>query len=215
MPVLEPLVVSSNAFKECDPTNISEVPLLFQTGYLTIKQMELIDGRAQYTLGIPNSEVNESLLMHLLKAFGKYPDDHYIDQLRKTMQQQITGCDQPGFAHSLEVMISTVPYDLHIPHEHYYHSLMLIWMRLLGFQVRAEEHNNLGRSDAVWEQPGITVVAEVKYHAEASIDTLLSDAIGQIHKRRYYNKYLGKVLLLGVAFSGKQPGCRMEIRDKR
>jgi hypothetical protein len=33
----------------------------------------------------------------------------------------------------------------------------------------------------------------------------------QIHDRRYHNRYLGKILLLGIAFSGRQPGCRMEI----
>jgi hypothetical protein len=126
------------------------------------------------------------------------------------MQQQINNCDEAGFAGSLETMIGSVPYKLHISHEHYYHSLMLIWMRMLGFRVRAEESNNLGSSDLVWEQPGFTVVAEVKYHAEKKIDMLLDEALKQIHERRYYNKYTGKVLLLGIAFAGKQPGCRME-----
>jgi hypothetical protein len=126
------------------------------------------------------------------------------------MQRQITGCDESGFACSLEMMISSVPSKLHLKHEYYYHSLMLIWMRLLGFEIRAEEANNLGYSDAVWEQPNLMVVAEVKYHAKKRINTLLNEALKQIHERRYYNKYSGKVLLLGIAFSGKQPGCRME-----
>ena len=154
------------------------------------------------------------MLTSLLQAYGKYPDERYIDELRKTMQQQLSRCDKSGFARSLEVMMATVPYDLHIRHERYYHSLMLIWMRLLGFKVRAEEHNNLGRSDAVWEQPGITVVAEIKYHAKKSTNSLLNAAMKQIHKQRYYNKYTGKILLLGIAFSGKQAGCRMELRTK-
>jgi hypothetical protein len=127
------------------------------------------------------------------------------------MQRHITTCDESGLARNLEAMIATVPSKLHIKHEHYYHSLMLIWMRLLGFKIRAEEPNNLGYSDAVWEQSDLTVVAEVKYHAEKKIDTLLDEALKQIHDRRYYNKYLGKVLLLGIAFSGKQTGCRMEL----
>jgi hypothetical protein len=130
------------------------------------------------------------------------------------MQRQITGIDESGFAHSLEVMIATVPSELHIPCEHYYHSLMMLWMRLLGFKIRGEEHTNLGRSDIVWEQPELTVVAEVKYDKEKKIDTLLNEAIKQIHEKRYYNRYLGKVLLLGIAFSDKQPGCRMELRVK-
>jgi hypothetical protein len=211
--VLNPIVVNDKIFDGYDPANIGEVSLLFQTGYLTIKQMELIEGRSQYTLGIPNSEVNEALLTCLLQAYGKYPDEQF-DEIRRTMQQQITDCDESGFARSLEIMIASVPYDLHIPHEHYYHSLMLIWMRLLGFNIRAEEHNNLGRSDAIWEQPGFTVVAEIKYHTEKTIDALLDEAIMQIHDRRYYNKYSGKILLPGIAFSGKQTGCKMEIIEE-
>jgi hypothetical protein len=74
--VLKPIVVDENILDEYDPANVSEVPLLFQTGYLTIKQMELTpDGCAEYTLGIPNMEVNRALMICLLQAYGKYPDD--------------------------------------------------------------------------------------------------------------------------------------------
>jgi hypothetical protein len=43
---------------------------------------------------------------------------------------------------------------------------------------------------------------------------MLNEAMTQIHDRRYYNLYLGKVLLLGVAFSGKEVGCRMEEMNR-
>jgi hypothetical protein len=67
-----------------------------------------------------------------------------------------------------------------------------------------DKPNNLGRSDAVWEQSGLTVIAKIKYFllslvgkvkkrfAEKKIDTLLDEALKQIHDRRYYNKYSGK-----------------------
>jgi hypothetical protein len=126
------------------------------------------------------------------------------------MERQITDCDEEGFARSLEIMIATVPYEIHCPCEAYYHSMMLLWMRLIGFRIQGEVLNNIGRVDAVWEQPGVTVIAEVKYHAQKKIDVLLSEAMTQIHDRRYYNKYLGKIILLGVAFSGRDTGCRME-----
>jgi hypothetical protein len=225
--VLRPIVVDSSVFKEYDPVNISEVPLMFQTGYLTIKQMELTpEGVAEYTLDIPNMEVNKSLMTHLLKACGKYSDEREFDELRKTMRRHIIACDESGFAGSLEKMIGTVPYQIHINHEYYYHSLLLMWLRLFGFKVRAEEPNNFGRSDIVWEQSGLTVVVEIKYSpppeekveekvgkqtVEKKINALLNEALNQIHERRYYNKYSGKILLLGVAFFGRQSGCRMEI----
>jgi hypothetical protein len=88
--------------------------------------------------------------------------------------------------------------------------MMLIWMRLLGFKIHGEMPNNRGRADAVWEQPGLTVIAEIKYHAEKKTDVLLDEALAQIHDRRYYNAHTGRILLLGIAFSGKDVGCRME-----
>jgi hypothetical protein len=212
--VLEPIVVGESVFDGYNPPDIGEIPLLFQTGYLTVKQVELIKGRARYTLGIPNSEVNEGFMTHLLEVYGKYPSPEWVDDLRMTMARQITEGDEAGFARSLEAMIATVPYKLHIRKEAYYHSLMLIWMRLLGFKIHGETSNNLGSADAVWEQPGVTVVAEIKYHAETKTDALLNKALAQIHERRYYNRYLGKIILLGIAFSGKDVGCRMEILNK-
>jgi hypothetical protein len=208
--IFEPIVIDHNIFKGYNPYDLSEVPLLFQTGYLTIKQMELTDGIPRYTLGIPNSEVNDALLTCLLLAYGKYRDDQ-IDKLRTTIKQQITDCDESGFARTLESMVAAVPSNLHVAGESYYHSLMLIWMRLIGFEVHGEVPNNIGRSDIVWEQPNFAVVAEIKFHAKKKIDTLLKEAITQIREKRYYNRYTGKVLLLGIAFSGKNAGCRMEV----
>jgi hypothetical protein len=61
------------------------------------------------------------------------------------------------------------------------------------------------------------VVAEVKYSAARPLDKLLDEASGQIRDRKYYEAYLagagtgaGKIVLLSVAFSGREIGCRLE-----
>jgi hypothetical protein len=220
--VFAPFVVDNSIFKGYEPTDLNEIPLLFQTGYLTIKQIELTKGIPSYTLGIHNSEVNEAFLKCMLKSYGKYHANQIKDIYTK-IQQQITACDESGLALTLESMVATVPSNLHIARESYYHSLMLLWMRLIGFEVRGEDPNNLGRSDIVWEQSNMTVVAEIKYSpsfekggekfTKNKIDTLLKEAMTQIHEQHYYNRYTGKVLLLGIAFSGKNIGCRMEIKQ--
>jgi hypothetical protein len=196
-----------------DPKTLSEIPLLFQTGYLTIKNIERTRKKKKYTLGVPNEEVNEALMTNLLLVYGKYSDEN-IDNLRETMEQRIRENDEQGFANCLEAMIATVSFELQSGYERYYHTIMLIWMRLIGFKIQGEKPNNRGRADAVWEQPGLTVVAELKYNDEKKIETLLNEAMTQIHDRRYYNPYIGKVLLLGVAFSGKEVGCRMEEMNR-
>jgi hypothetical protein len=57
------------------------------------------------------------------------------------------------------------------------------------------------------------VIAEIKYHAKKSVNALLREAMKQINDRRYYNQYTGKVILLGIAFSGKNAGCRMKSHN--
>jgi hypothetical protein len=77
-----------------------------------------------------------------------------------------------------------------------------------------------GRIDAVLEQPDTIIVSELKYHSKTKTSTLLRNAIKQIHDKKYYEKYLGsgkKIVLLGLAFSGKEVGkevgCRMEAME--
>jgi hypothetical protein len=72
---------------------------------------------------------------------------------------------------------------------------------------------NFGRADAVWKQPGLTVVAELKYSKKEDAGTLLDRAMKQIHEKKYYSPYTGKILLLGIAFSGTEIRCRMEVRN--
>jgi len=65
-PILEPIEADESAFDSYDPVNIGEIPLLFQTGYLTIKQSKMIGVNIQYTLDIPNSEVRDAFQNYLL-----------------------------------------------------------------------------------------------------------------------------------------------------
>jgi hypothetical protein len=110
-------------------------------------------------------------------------------------------------------MIAHVPYQLHIEEEKYYHSLLLVWLHFLGFKPRGESPTNIGRIDAVWKLPDMTVVAEIKYSAKKSLKRLLNEATKQIHDRKYYEAYLdepGKIVLVSIAFSGREIGCRMK-----
>ncbi|MDR0725609.1 MAG: ATP-binding protein, partial [Prevotellaceae bacterium] len=172
-PVLEPFQVSSRVFDSYDPENIEEIPLLFQTGYLTIKQkVEVSTTRIQYVLGTPNEEVKVSFFEYLLNAYTEYPLSQ-IQGFVGNMQQQIYEGDTSALEQNLRMLLAHIPSILHVEAEKYYHSLFLLLMKMLGFDIQGEIMTNIGRIDAVWHQPGLTVVAEIKYHAEKDIDSLL------------------------------------------
>jgi hypothetical protein len=209
-PVLKPIKTGSSAFDSYDPSNIGEISLLFQTGYLTVKHKELLSGRPQYTLGIPNEEVKESFLEHLVNAYSNYPVEQ-MQPLIFNMQQQIHSGDTSGMEQNLRILLANIPYRLHVKNEAYYHSLFLLLMKLLGFDIQGEILTNTGRIDAVWRQPGLTVVAEIKYHSRKKIDGLLDEAMKQIRDRQYYEAYLdGKVMLMAIAFTERSVKCRIE-----
>jgi hypothetical protein len=69
----EPVTAKPNTFDSFDPNHIEPIPLLFQTGYLTIKSKERTEGVPKYTLGVPNMEVHQSLSEYLLSAYSEYP----------------------------------------------------------------------------------------------------------------------------------------------
>ncbi|MDR2140142.1 MAG: ATP-binding protein [Tannerella sp.] len=208
--VLEPFEVNESVFDGYNPQDIGEVPLLFQTGYLTVRQMELIDGRARYTLGVPNSEVREAFMTCLLNAYSKYPVES-IQPMIDRIKRQISDGDASALEQNLRLLLAYIPYRLHIKKESYYHSLFLLLMKMLEFDIRGEILTNLGRIDAIWRQPGLTVVAEIKYHAGKKTDTLLNEALEQIRDRRYYEACLdGRVMLMAIAFTGREIKCKME-----
>ncbi|MDR3189204.1 MAG: ATP-binding protein [Prevotellaceae bacterium] len=212
-PVLEAMDADSSAFESYDPANLSEIPLLFQTGYLTIKRRTAIRTQTLYTLGIPNSEVRISFYKHLFTAYSKYPVEQ-LSSLVLNVQEQIHNGDASGLERNLTMLLANIPYKLQVKNEAYYHSLFLLLMKIMGFDIQGEILTSVGRIDAVWRQPGLTVVAEVKYHHKKKIGTLLDEAMKQIRDRRYYEAYLDrKVRLLAVAFTGKTVKCKLEEAD--
>jgi hypothetical protein len=65
----------------------------------------------------------------------------------------------------------------------------------------------------VWKLPDMTFVAEIKYSARKKLDTLLNEATNQIYDRKYYEAYFdksGKIVLVSIAFSGREVGCKIK-----
>ncbi|GHV64617.1 ATPase AAA [Bacteroidia bacterium] len=225
--VLEPIIADSSAFDSYDPEALDDVPLLFQTGYLTIKSQRRVGIETKYTLEVPNMEVKKSLMEHLLSAYTNYPHST-MSVLGQEMLQQILDFDEEGFTINMRLMLAGVPYTLkaskernkakaeaeNLENEARYHIIFQLWMTMLGFNIQSEKITNRGRMDAVLLQDGVAVVVELKYHAKTKLKTLLKQAIAQIREKRYYEQFLDrKIILLGIAFTGKEVGCRIECRN--
>ena len=166
----------------------------------------------QYTLGIPNEEVRQSLMNHLVRSYAGCPVSD-TTELRDYILQQLFDGDVSAFQRNMQAMFARIPYQLHIPCDAYYHSLLLLWLNMLGFEALGEVPTNIGRIDAVWTWKDRVVIAEIKHSEKDTLETLLKEAFDQIHDRRYYEGYTGnnrRIALLAIAVAGREIECRME-----
>jgi hypothetical protein len=215
--VLEPVDVGPSIFDSYDPENLGDTSLLFQTGYLTIKEKYLTNGKPRYLLAVPNLEVRESLMEHLLIAYTQFPMEQ-LKTLAEDILQNMEDCNSEGLQNNLRQLFADVPYRLQPKkkaapdtNEALYHTIFQILMTMLGFEIQSEKETNFGRIDAVLRHSELAVVIEIKYHATTKPETLLKQAIQQIYDNHYYEPFLNKkVILLGLAFSGKEVSCRIE-----
>jgi hypothetical protein len=212
--LLEPVQISSDGFDNFEINSIDTKLLLFQTGYLTVKSVAENEFGKQliYTLGIPNEEVRQALMKHLVSSYSECTVTETTD-FRELMSRQLFNGDVSAFRQNMQAMFARISYQLHIPCDAYYHSLLLLWLNMLGFNVSGEVSTNIGRIDAVWEWKERVVVAEIKHDEKETLEVLLQEAFKQIHERRYYESFTGnnrRIALLAVAISGREVECRME-----
>ena len=192
----EEVNVGMASFESYDLENLETVPLLFQTGYLTIKGRE----RNLYSLGYPNYEVKESMLQHLMGAF-RHGEAAKSTALAYQVETAFIKDDVEEAIRLINGMFATIPYQLFEANkESYYHSLIHLLFTYVGLYLHSEISNNRGRTDMALHTDTHIYVLEFK------LDESAAAAIQQIREKGYAERYrnAGKpVVGLGVNFSSK------------
>ncbi|MEZ4710186.1 MAG: PD-(D/E)XK nuclease domain-containing protein [Caldilineaceae bacterium] len=145
---LDDLRLRELAFNTYDIETLSIIPLLFQTGYLTIKDYE--PTRRLYTLAYPNSEVEDAFLTYLLGEFSERDRGLNEAQLWRLIDA-LEAHDLEQFFILLQVFFANVPYQIHLKYEKYYQTIFYLIFKLIGLRIDAEVETNAGRIDAVVE----------------------------------------------------------------
>lgn len=174
------------------------VPLLFQTGYLTIADFD--EATQKYKLKYPNTEVRHSFLNHLLHAYTGL-DHPQLDVQLQDLRQQLIDTDFNKFFASFNVLLAKIPHSLHIPQESYYHSLIYVLLRMLGLKPEAELSTHRSRLDL------LIFVDERCFLFEFKINQPAKKALAQILEKEYYVPYQqeGKeIWCIGVSFDTKK-----------
>ena len=195
--------------------NITIEPLLFQTGYLTIKEIPITLGSPVYILDIPNFEVREAFNLQVLSALTE-TDDVRVWQARTEMMKALQENAPDKLLIMLRALFASIPYELHVDREAYYHSIFYTIMSMLGFDMDVEVSTSRGRADAVLELDNIIYVMEFKYvkcppdagaeEKRELSEAALSEAIAQINEKGYAAKYNGRgksICIAAFAFLGR------------
>ncbi|EMK4834594.1 PD-(D/E)XK nuclease domain-containing protein, partial [Escherichia coli] len=134
--------LKSSAFDAPTETMTDAVPLLYQSGYITIKDYnKMLD---LYTLDIPNKEVRLGLMESLLPYYvnNKTPE---ATTMVAYLFYDIQNGDMDAALHRLQEFLSTIPYCDNTRFEGHYQQVFYIIFSLLGYYVDVEVRTPRGR----------------------------------------------------------------------
>ena len=189
----------------------STIPLLFQSGYLTIK--EYIPKKDSFILGFPNEEVRNSFLKSLVPIYSDVEKSEMRESIDSIQNALLTG-DVAGVISWVTPVLGAINYGNiqndekgQALREYYYQSVLSAFFYVLGMQVRTEVICATGRMDMVITLRKHVYIFEFKTNAQQSnAEGSARDALEQIKRNNYHAKYLrGKrpIHLVGVSFDEK------------
>ena len=184
-------------------TNI--MPLLYQSGYVTIKDYD--EETELYTLDIPNKEIRVGLFRALLPH---YLTDKSVkaNTVIAKMSVLVKKGDMDAAFCLLNDFLETVPYCDNTNYEgHWQQTLYIMFALLTNYRIMVESHTAKGRIDIMMETDDTIYVMELKFNKSAE------EALAQIEARHYADAFKmsgKKVVKIGLNFTVKDEVNSME-----
>lgn len=178
-----------------DANSTNPIPVIYQSGYLTIKGYDKEFGL--YTLGFPNREVEEGFLDYLIPFYSHVDSVDSGSEIQKFVKDVRAG-NTEQFIKRLKSFFADTPYELIKDLENHYQNVLFIISRLMGLYTKAEYHTSDGRIDMVIQTPKFCYVLEFK------LDGTAKEALQQIQDKNYtlpFEMNGQKIIRIGMNFS--------------
>ncbi len=191
VPDIENATVNEIAIDKFEVDRIDLISLLFQTGYLTIKEKK----NRILELDYPNLEVRESWYEMLLSMLNENPA-YENESLLRRMKMSLTTGNTEMFMTLIASLFTSLTYQQIEKKENYFHSIFYLAVKMLGFETQCEVLTSFGRIDVVIDAGKFLYIVEFKLGAA-------QQAMDQIKNKRYADKYSDaakKRILLGIGF---------------
>ena len=180
-----------------DSESANPIPVIYQSGYLTIKGYDERFGI--YRLGFPNREVEEGFIRFLLPFYANVNKVESPFEVQKFVREVETG-DYDSFFHRLQSFFADTTYEVIREQELHYENVLFIVFKQVGFYTKVEYHTNDGRIDLVLQTEKFIYIMEFKLNGTAE------EALQQINDKRYALPFEAdgrKLFKIGINFSEK------------
>lgn len=188
---------SAAVLDSIDSESTNPIPVIYQSGYLTIKGY---DPRFKmYTLGFPNKEVEEGFMEYLVPFYTRFSPVESPFQIQCFVDDVEHGRTEQ-FIKRLKSFFADTPYELVKDLENHYQNVLFIISRLMGFYTKAEYHTSEGRIDMIIQTPDYCYVLEFK------LDGTAEEAMAQIKDTHYtlpFEMNGQKIIRIGMNFSSE------------
>lgn len=192
---LDDYVCSANVLRGVTVNIDDAIPVLYQSGYLTIKSYDRKN--MEFTLKYPNREVEKGFLEGLLPAYsGESESKSWVSI--KNFVNEIKAGDINGFLKRMQTFFDDFPYENAIKTERQFQNIFYCISRMIGLHVQIERHSSRGSADMV------ILTNDFIYIFEFKIDKSPSLALSQINKKNYANPFAKdsrQIIKIGVEFS--------------
>ncbi len=194
IPAIESLTLPEESFTTYDLETLDLEPLLFQTGYISIKDFDGI----MYELGYPNQEVKISFLSYLYRHLSLVKDTQ-LKNSYKFLALHLKERKIDKFVELVNNILAAIPYNLIAGKaEDYYHSLFYLMLSASGVDVFTEVLTSRGKIDIAVE------LSDKIYIVELKCDQSAEQAVKQIKEKRYADRFRvtgKKIYLIGINFN--------------
>ena len=166
----------SQVLNSIDSESTNPIPVIYQSGYLTIKGYDEEFG--MYRLGFPNREVEEGFVRFLLPFYANVNKVESPFEIQKFVREVRSG-DYDSFFLRLQSFFADTTYEVIREQELHYENVFFIVFKLVGFYTQVEYHTSKGRIDLVLQTDKLIYVMEFK------LDGTAEEALQQIHDKHY------------------------------
>ena len=188
--------VTADVLNSIDAESTNPIPVIYQSGYLTIKGYDT--EFQMYHLGFPNVEVEEGFIKYLAPFYLDNREKSSVFDIKSFTQDVRTGKPEQ-FLSRLKSLFASAPYDsVKGDKENHFQNLMWVVFKMMGFYSHTEYHTSNGRIDLLLETP------QYRYIMEFKLDGTAEEALQQIKDKDYplqFQQDDKQTYIIGVNFS--------------